>query len=189
MQVPVQIEYQGGEIGEVLRAHVLERLSDLEKRYGRITAGRVAIRAPSGHHRRGGNFEVRIHLALPEGRQVDVDHTPDADERQSDPLFAVDDAFNRARRQLQDEARRMQGAVKRREGPPIGTVVRLERSDGYGFLETEDGAEIYFHENALVNGDLSDLSVGSRVTFAEAQGDEGPQASTVRLLGKHKLRT
>ncbi|MGZ3249369.1 MAG: HPF/RaiA family ribosome-associated protein [Croceibacterium sp.] len=188
MEVPVQIDFQGTQVSEALRAHVQERIDDLERRFGGIIAGRVAIKAPSHHHRNGGNFEVRIHLTLPEGRQVDVDRTPDADERHSQPVFAIDDAFNRARRQLQDKVRRLQGAVKSHDGAPIATVTRLDPSGEFGFLEASDGEEIYFHHNALVNAHMNDLAVGTRVTFAEASGDKGPQASTVRLLGKHSLR-
>lgn len=188
MQVPVQIDFQGLDASEAVRAHIRDRIDDLERRFGRITAAHVALKGPGNHHRKGGNYLVRIHLALPEGRQVDVDRTPDADERHGELLFAIDDAFNRARRRLQDKVRRMQGAVKAHEGPPIATVARLDPSGEYGFLATGDGQEVYFHRNALVNAVMRDLSVGTRVTFAEAAGDEGPQASTVRLVGKHRLR-
>lgn len=188
MQVPVQIDFQGVDASDAVREHVNERLADLECKYGRITAAHVAIKGPGAHHRTGGHYLVRIHLTLPEGRHVDIDRTPDADERHGQLLFAIDDAFNRARRRLQDNVRRMQGAVKVHEGMPIGTVVRLDPSGDYGFLAAGDGGLIYFHRNALVNARMDDLAVGTRVTFAESMGDEGPQASTVRTMGKHQLR-
>jgi cold shock CspA family protein/ribosome-associated translation inhibitor RaiA len=188
MNVPVQIDFEGGEINAHLRAHVQTRLSDLETRFGRITSGRVAIKVPGDRHRTGGNYGVRIHLSLPDGRHVDVDRTPDADDRHSQPLFAIDDAFNRARRQLQDKVRRLQGAVKVHEGAPIATVARIDPSGEFGFLETGDGLQVYFHEHALVDARMGDLAIGTRVTYVEASGDKGPQASTVNLLGKHKLR-
>jgi cold shock CspA family protein len=68
-----------------------------------------------------------------------------------------------------------------------GTVSRLD--DGFGILRTSDGREIYFHRNSVLNDAFSRLQVGTRVTFAEAPGENGPQASTVRLFGKHGLRT
>ncbi len=67
------------------------------------------VKAPSGHHRTGGLFEVNVHLALPNGRQVDVDRTPPADERHADLTFAINDAFKHARRQLQEQVDRLQG--------------------------------------------------------------------------------
>ncbi|MGZ3258218.1 MAG: HPF/RaiA family ribosome-associated protein, partial [Croceibacterium sp.] len=51
MEVPVQIDFQGTEVSEALRDHVQERIDDLERRFGGIIAGRVAIKAPSHHHR------------------------------------------------------------------------------------------------------------------------------------------
>jgi cold shock CspA family protein len=51
------------------------------------------------------------------------------------------------------------------------------------------GGEIYFHRNSVLNGGFSHLAVGSRVIFAEEMGEKGPQASTIKLLGKHGQRT
>ena len=51
-----------------------------------------------------------------------------------------------------------------------------------------DGQEIYFHRNSVLDDDYSRLAVGSRVTYAEEMGEKGPQASTVKLMGKHSLR-
>ena len=59
---------------------------------------------------------------------------------------------------------------------------------GFGFLKTSDGREVYFHRNSVLNDAFPRLKVGTRVTFAEEEGDKGPQASTVRLEGKHALR-
>jgi hypothetical protein len=49
---------------------------------------------------------------MPGGVTVDVDRTPSLDERFADPLFAVTDAFRRARRRLQDRAKVMRHEVK-----------------------------------------------------------------------------
>jgi cold shock CspA family protein len=89
---------------------------------------------------------------------------------------------------LQDNVRRLRGAVKQHDGPPTATVARLDPSGEYGFLETGDGREIYFHCNSVLDAGFSRLTVGSRVSFIEAAGEKGPQASTVKLLGKHGLR-
>jgi 'Cold-shock' DNA-binding domain len=47
---------------------------------------------------------------------------------------------------------------------------------------------IYFHQNSVLNDAFSRLTPGTRVAFAEEIGEKGPQASSVRLLGKHSLR-
>jgi cold shock CspA family protein len=185
MQTPVQIDFQGTKPSPSVRQKILRHVSELEDRFGRITSCRVALKAPGGHHRIG-LYEVNIHLALPTGRHVEVTRTPQADERQADLDFALHDAFKRARRKLQDRVRRMQGQVKTPERPPIGTVASLD--DDFGFIEASDGHEVYFHRRSVLGDAFSRLKVGTRVTFAEEAGAKGPQASTVTLQGKHRLR-
>jgi len=188
MQTPLEIEFQDMAASPAVQEQVADLVEKLETRYGRITAGRIIVKGPGNRHQTGGLYEINIRLALPDGREVNVGRTPKADERHSDLAFAINDAFKRARRRLQDNARLMEGRVKSHEAQPVGTVVRLDPAGEFGFLRSSDGAEIYFHRNSLVGGEFSELAVGSRVTFADEIGEKGPQATTVKLLGKHGLR-
>jgi cold shock CspA family protein/ribosome-associated translation inhibitor RaiA len=188
METPVRIDFQCLDANESIRASVIKHISALEERYGRITACRVVIKGPGDRHRTGGLYEINIHLSLPQGREVNVGRTADADERHADPDFAINDAFRRTRRRLQDHSRQLRGQVKTHEDQPIATVTRLDEMGGFGFLESADGREIYFHKNSVLNDAFSRLAPGARVAFSEAMGDKGPQASTVRLIGKHGLR-
>ena len=188
METPVQIDFQGMAADEHMREAIVERIAVLEERFGRITAGRVVVNGPTQHHQTGGIYEIHIHLSLPDGREVNVARTPQNDERHADPTYAVNDAFKRARRQLQDRVRKLQGKVKRHEPEPAATVARLDPEGGFGFIETTDGREVYFHRNSVLNDGFSRLEVGTRVTFAEELGEKGPQATTVRISGKHSLR-
>jgi len=188
MQTPIEIVFQGMDARRGLRTAIIKHIAELERRFGRVIACRTVLKAPGGHHRNGGLYEVNIRLALPDGREVNVGRTAQADERHSDLTFAIDDAFKRARRQLQDNVRELQGQVKRHKSTPIGTVTRLDPSGEFGFLETNDGQDIYFHRNSVLDGAFPQLTVGTRVTFTEEPGEKGPQASTVKLLGKHGLR-
>jgi hypothetical protein len=117
METPVQLDFQGFEARADLRGAVVRHIAQLEERFGRVTAGRVVLKAPGGHHRTGGLYEINIRLALPEGREVNIGRTPQADERHADLSFALNDAFKRARRQLQDQADRMAGNVKTHAQP------------------------------------------------------------------------
>jgi cold shock CspA family protein len=191
MQTPVEIDFHGLTANEQLRACVMKNISTLEQRFGRITACRVVIKAPSERHRTGGACEVAIKLSLPQGRQVDIARSEkgeQTDDRLADPVVAIKTAFKRARRRLQDQARRMRGQVKSHDGPPVATVKRFDAVTGFGFLETQDGREIYFHKNSVRDGSAGQFSPGTRVTFFEEMGNKGPQASTVKVLGKHGLR-
>ena len=188
METPLQIEFKGLDADSRLRDVIKTHVDELESRFGRVTACRIMLKAPSEHHRTGGQFEVHIRMALPGGREVNVGRTPRADERHSDIDFAISDAFHRARRQLQDQVGQLQGKTKAHEPPAMAVVSRLEPTDKYGMLETSDGREIYFHENSVLNNSFAKLKVGTRVSYSEEPGEKGPQASTVKVLGKHGMK-
>jgi hypothetical protein len=117
LETPVQLDFQGIDARPDLRGAVGRHIAQLEERFGRVTAGRIVLKAPGGHHRNGGLYEINIRLVLPEGREVNIARTPDADERHADLNFALNDAFKRARRQLQDQVNRMAGNVKTHARP------------------------------------------------------------------------
>ena len=112
MESKPHIEFQGMEATAELEQKIEHHLSRLEERFGRITACRVTVKAPSGHRNVGDPYEIRIHLSLPDDREITVDRTPHQDERFQDFAFALNDAFSRAERQLHDQVERMRGAIK-----------------------------------------------------------------------------
>lgn len=188
METPVQIDFQGMDARPDVRAAIEKHLIQLEERFGRITSGRVVLKAPSGRHRTGGLYEISVRLALPDGRQVNIGHVRQDDERFADLNYALNDTFKRARRQLQDNVRELQGQVKQSSGSPVGIVVELDPLGEFGFIQTEDDREIYFHRNSVLGEGYAQLSIGARVSYAEEMGEKGPQASTVKLMGKHSLK-
>ena len=68
MQTPVEIDFQGMRGRPEVQASIEHHVAELEQRYGRVTACRVVLKGPGGHHRTGGLYEVNIRLALPNGR-------------------------------------------------------------------------------------------------------------------------
>lgn len=188
MQTQAQIEFDGNIQNPAERRAAIERhIAELENHFGRITACRVAVKGPGEHHRTGGQYQIAVRLALPDGREVNIGRTPPEDERYADLTFAIDNAFKRALRQLQDQARVMRGQTKQHENLPVGTVVRIDPSGEFGFLKAADGQEVYFNCNSVLDG-ASNIALGSRVSYVEEIGAKGPQASTVKILGKHGLR-
>jgi hypothetical protein len=67
MQTPVEIDFQGMSGTPEVHASIEKHVAELEQRYGRVTACRVVLKGPGGHHRTGGLYEVNIRLALPNG--------------------------------------------------------------------------------------------------------------------------
>ena len=74
----------------------------------------------------------------------------------------------------------MRGDVKEHPTAPTGEVKKLLAGENYGFLESADGREIYFHANSVDNDGFSRLQVGQHVHFKEEEGVNGPQAIFVK---------
>jgi len=185
MQVPAEITYGNCEPSEELRAEIARQLDRLEKFSGRITSCHVLVEAPKTRHRKGDPFRIELRIAMPERRDVLVCRQRGDVPEDEHPLVALHRAFHTARRQIEDAAREMRGAVKTHETPDHGRVARFLAGEDCGFIETDDGYEIFFSRNAVLNDAFDQLVVGSEVRFVEQEGDKGPQASSVRLIGKH----
>jgi ribosomal subunit interface protein len=179
MEIPLQIKTRNIVLSEADETTIQERATKLEEFYDRITRCRVTIEAPGRHHQKGGPYDVRIDMAVP-GTELVVNR-----ESQEDLYVAIREAFNAAGRQLEDYVRRLRGDVKSHEEEPRARVSKLFPEEGYGFLETIDGREVYFHKNSVLSEDFNYLKIGTEVRFVEEEGEKGPQASTVKLVGKH----
>ncbi len=61
-----------------------------------------------------------------------------------------------------------------------GTIVRL-KENGFGFIKPDnDGKDVFFHAQSLVDLSFDDLKEGDKVTFDVEQGPKGPAATNVR---------
>ncbi|MBI3757738.1 MAG: HPF/RaiA family ribosome-associated protein [Deltaproteobacteria bacterium] len=176
MQLPVQITAHDFLLPENLEEEIREKAAKLDSYYDGIMRCRVVIEAPVGHHRRGGPYNVRIDLTVSGGELV-------VNRQNNEELpVSIRDAFDAMRRRLEDYARHQRGAVKIHEEPLLqGRISKLIPREGYGFLTTPDGREIYFHRNSVLDPGFDKLDVGTEVRFAEEQGEKGPQASTVHI--------
>ena len=183
MQPPVQITFHGIEHSDFIEAYVRERAEKLDTFHARITGCRVAVEAPHQHQHSGRHFRVRIDVMVP-GGEVVVSHAPDESAANQDVYAAIDEAFDRLGRRLEDYVRRQRGDVKvREESYRDGRVTKLWSYEGYGFIETSEGLEVYFHRNSVLRHAFDRVKVGSIVRFVEEVGEKGPQASTVILVG------
>jgi ribosomal subunit interface protein len=176
MQIPLEVSTRDVTLSSQIEAELRKRADKLERHYNRVTSCRIALERPTGnHHHDGGPYRVRVDVTLPGSELV-------ADKQAEDIFIAIRDAFDAAERQMEDFVDRRRGFVKSPAVAPEGTVVRLFSEEGFGFLTASDGREVYFHRNAVDVPGFDKLAVGSRVRFAEEQGLQGPQASTVSLV-------
>ena len=63
-----------------------------------------------------------------------------------------------------------------------GTIRRLITDRGFGFIQTAEGTDLFFHRNALQGVEFDTLREGQEVEFDMDKGRDGrPQAASVRL--------
>lgn len=186
MLIPLQITFRHMDTSEAVEANIRERSQKLERFHDHITACHVVIDEPDKHKHKGGIFDIHITITIP-GDEIIVSKKHGDNHAHEDIYVRIRDAFSAAKRQLEDKLRISQKKVKTHEVPPHGRVTEIYPMMEYGRIMTPDGRDIYFHFNSLVNTDPTQLIEGSEVRFAEEMGEEGPQASSVHLVGKHHL--
>ena len=200
VKFPLQITFKDMQAPPDGEHWIRSAAAKLEFFYERILGCRVAVERPLSHAE-GSPYHVHINLTVP-GAELVISHEPARTSRarqlgeaeirkhlETQNLHkylrqAINDAFKAAGRRLQDYARRQRGDVKHREPRSMAKVTQLFQDQGYGFLATKEGREIYFHKDSVLNHAFDHLRVGTTVNFAEEQGDKGPQASSVRIAGK-----
>lgn len=178
MEIPLQIVFRGIPPSEAVEARVRKKVDKLERLHSNITSCRVAVEAEHQHHHQGNQFHVRIDITTP-NREIVVSREHHDKKAHEDVYVAIRDAFEAAKRQLEAHVRIQRGDVKTHDPRDTGVIVRLAPEQDFGFIETTNGREIYFHRNSVLGKGFESLEVGSQVGFVEETGEQGPQASTV----------
>jgi cold shock CspA family protein/ribosome-associated translation inhibitor RaiA len=187
MKLPLQITFHGLSHSEPIADYASKRARKLDTFFERIMSCRIAVEAPHRHKHEGRPYRVRIDLGVP-GDEIVVGR--EVGGRAKEDVYAtIDTAFDEAQRKLEDYVRRRRGDVKKHESSRHGVVVKLFSYEGYGFLEAEDGSEVYFHKNSVRGHGFARMHRGDRVRFVEATGEDGIHASFVALLPRRRKRT
>jgi ribosomal subunit interface protein len=186
VKLPLQVTFRNMNASEAMEANIRAKAEKLDQYYDQIMSCRVMVEPHHKHHHKGNIYHVRIDLTVPDGELV-VSRDPGKDHAHEDVYVAIRDSFNAAYRKLEDYSRRRQQHVKTHEVPLHGRISELVPAEDYGRIMTPDGREIYFHRNSLLNGDFNKLTEGAEVRFDEEVGEQGPQASSVKLIGKHHI--
>lgn len=186
MKLPLQITFRNMDASEAIEANIREKAGKLDQFFGQIMSCRVVVEAQHHHHHKGNLYHVRLDITAPD-HEVVVSRGRDLHHAHEDVYVAIRDAFDNARRQLEDLNRRRQQHVKTHEVPHHGRILQLFADEGYGKIEDSNGREIYFHRNSVLNAPFDQLAAGMEVRFDEEQGDIGPQATSVRIIGKHHV--
>ena len=95
----------------------------------------------------------------------------------------IREVFRVAQRRVGQLMEKQRGDTKAREAQEMSAVVdKLFPEEGYGFLRTLDGREVYFHRNSVLSEGYDLLEVGTGVHHIESLGNNGPQASAVQIM-------
>jgi cold shock CspA family protein/ribosome-associated translation inhibitor RaiA len=172
------------EHSDAIEAVVRKKAAKLDAFANHIMRCRVVVGPAGKRHRHGNQFMVRIDVTLP-GGEIAATREPAQHAEYRDVAIALRDAFDSVRRELEDYVRCQRGAVKTVAKAPHARVSKLLPKEDYGFLETADGREIYFHRHSVLHNGFDRLKVGTQVAFVEEEGQKGPQASTVKPVGRH----
>ena len=183
MQVPVQVTFRDIPKDEAIDNLVHELTKKLEEVCPHIDSCRVAIEHPHVIRRAGGDFRVRIDLTVPPGHEIVVSReSNEINEREVlEPL--VREAFHAARRRVQKLAERQRQYVKAHPEQEVQAVV-TQLFEDYGFAQTPEGREIYFHKNSVLAPGFEAMRIGNGLAFTEETGEDGPQASSVRIVDR-----
>ncbi len=184
----LEMTFRGIEKTESIESLIRKKAAKLEQVCSDLTSCRVAVESPQQHQWAGGPFRVRIDMGVP-GKELVVTRESSKGDLH-DPLPKIlRDAFDAARRKLREYSKQRQGEVKTHpEQETVAYVYKLFPEEGYGFIKTPDGTEIYFHRNSVLNNEYDRLEIGTGVRFVAEAGDKGMQASTVQIVDKPGAR-
>jgi ribosomal subunit interface protein len=184
MQLPLQVTFRNMDPSPAVEARARELAQRLDRFSSHIMSCHVIIEEPHKHQHQGKIYEVRVDLTVPQNELVVSREHPERHTHE-DVYVALRDAFDAARSQLEKYERRHRQDVKHHEPNPQGWVSELYPAEDFGRIATTDGRSIYFHRNSVLGMDLEHLATGMEVQFVEERGDQGPQASTVKVLSRN----
>ena len=170
---PVKIVIRDVENSPALEDHIRRKADKLGQFYNRIHNIHIVVEVPQKHKRNGKLFNVRIDMSVP-GKELVVNRKLD-----EDVYIAVRDAFEALIRQLETYTRKRRGEVKNHDSANYGHITKLFPEEGYGFIQSLDGNELYFSTTNVTHPCFEQLMIGDVVQFLGINGSEGWQAHRV----------
>ena len=117
MELPLQLQFRNLDHSPAIEAAVRKHVDKLKSFNGDIISCRVAIESPHKHQYKGKLYRVVVDVRV-RGKEIVVSRAPDDQQAHEDVYVAIRDAFDAARRQIQDYVRIRRGKIKA-HGPPM----------------------------------------------------------------------
>lgn len=105
MEKALQITFRNLDRSDALEADLRRHAEKLEQICDSIIGCKVAVEARQRHHQHGNHYRVRVDVTL-SGAEIVAGRDPDEHHAHTDVYVAIRDAFDHARRQLEDFVRR-----------------------------------------------------------------------------------
>ena len=180
MKIPLHITFLNIPPSDAIEAEIRKRAKKLDQFYERLMHCKVTVETVGKHKNQGHIYEVRIDLTVPGGEiAINRGH------HDEDVYVVIRDSFEAAVKRLKSKVHCQRDDVKVHETLLHGQVTKLFEG-GYGFIETPDGREFYFHRGNLTYPDFDKIFIGVDVQFLEDLGGEGLQAKRVSA-GRHHV--
>ena len=174
----LKIEARNVELRKSWQDKIEEEKEKLVKFYANYVLHlRVSIEATT-HHKEGG-FEIKLIASVPNETVV-------VERKGISVRPLLTEAFDVLTLQLKEKLRKKRKTIKNVAGAgetdQVGVIRKLSPHESYGFITSADERDIYFHENALKNINMDELTEGDSVLYGETLGDKGPQATWVKAV-------
>jgi cold shock CspA family protein len=185
MEVPLELTFRSLERDDDIEDLIRSKAEGLKKICHSIVSCRVAVESPHEHQQSGSPYWIRINVRVPPGQDLVVKRTSRDGYLHETLTAVVSSAFDAAYRQLRKLMDKQKGQVKSHPRQEVqALVVQLKADKGYGFIKTREGRELYFHRNSVLNDAFDRLQIGTGVSYVAAEGEQGPEASTVQIVDK-----
>jgi len=173
---------------EWVESYITDRVDKLERFAEGITRCHVTLSQEHASHRKGNRYSVMVEVRIPPQHDPAAKKQKEIRNMPTQLPALINLAFGAIERQLKRTAALRRYDGKAHDGQPHGMVEKLF-PEGYGFIRTvDDNRQFYFHRNSVLHDDFDNLSVGTEVRFAAELGEQGPQASSVQMLGRPGVR-
>lgn len=185
MQVALEVSYYNVEdaraVDDIIHAHV----EDLERKYARIASCRIRVAQRAANDNRDLLPAVLLELGIAGERKIVVSHQPARADYSYTP--GLDDAIGQAFRKAEEELRQLKkiheiNSLIAGHGGDLGflgQIVEIYPLQDHGYLLNRDGARLYFHRDAILEGDFDYLVRGTQAHYVEEDGGAGPIATKV----------
>jgi cold shock CspA family protein/ribosome-associated translation inhibitor RaiA len=187
VQIPLEVRYIDVDRSEWSENFIRRQVQRLERYADDIISCRVTVSRPHRRQQTGQPYHVLVEVTLPQQIDLAARAEPVEVPTESKLRNVIRDAFRAMERQLIKARNVRRGDVKFHD-VPHALVFKLLPEEGYGFLKSPEGEEIYFHRNAVLHDDFDRLTLGTEVRYEAELGEDGLQATSLQIVNKPGVR-